>query len=56
MTTHQTTIETKDASGNGDIDGFKVTCSCGDVAYWSLQTMADSYANSHVAYMERNGR
>lgn len=50
-TMHQTTITTKAASGNGDIGGYAVRCSCGDYATWSLEIMAKQYAHDHVAYM-----
>lgn len=52
MASHLTTITPKAASGNGDLDGFTVTCSCGDRASWSIESMARGYARDHVAYME----
>lgn len=52
-TAHTATIITKAATGNGDLDGFAVTCTCGDVSTWSLPTLAASHKASHEAWHAR---
>lgn len=47
------TIEPRPATGNGDIDGFTIRCSCGDVASSSLRVLADEYRRGHLAWHER---
>lgn len=53
---HSTTITPKPASGNGDLDGFQVRCSCGEVASFSFLSMTQKHAADHVAYMAKVGR
>ena len=55
-TMHTTTISIKSATGNGDLDGFTVQCSCGDHASWSIESLAYKYAADHVSYMAKKGR
>lgn len=51
--TYTVTITPKPATGNGDIDGFSITCTCGNVAGLSLKTMATQYAADHEAWHAR---
>ena len=51
MTTHTTSVAPKQATGSGDLDGFSVSCTCGDRATWTFECMANTYAHDHVAYM-----
>lgn len=55
-TTHTTTITAVPASQAGALAGHEVRCSCGDVARYSIATMAQEYAAGHVAYMAKKGR
>jgi len=52
--TYTVTITPKPATGNGDLDGFAVTCTCGNVNTWSLRGMAESDARDHEAWHARN--
>lgn len=52
-TAYTATITPKAATGNGDLDDFAVTCTCGDSATWSLPTMAEQYAAAHEAWHAR---
>lgn len=56
MVNHSVTISPKAASGNGDLDGFSTTCSCGDRSSWTFESMAKQYAADHAAYMARVGK
>ena len=50
---HTTTIATKPAAGHGDIDGWTVTCQCGERAAFSVYALAEEHGLGHVAYMAR---
>lgn len=53
-TTYSTSVAPKAASGHGDIDGFTVTCTCGDESTWSLPAMANNHARDHEDWHARN--
>lgn len=55
-TIHTATVTPKLASGPGAIDGFEIRCTCGDVASYSLESIANRYADDHTAYMAKQGR
>ena len=50
---HSIVITIKAADGSGNVDGWKSTCSCGDVASFSVESMTHEYAASHKAYMAK---
>lgn len=56
MPVHTTTITPSPAKGHGDIDGFRVECSCGERASFSIRSMTEKHARDHVAYMAKVGR
>lgn len=41
------------ASGPGALNGFAVTCSCGDHASFAFEQMTRDYHAAHAAYMTR---
>jgi len=53
MPAYTISIAPKPATGNGDIDGFSVSCTCGNVNTWSPRTMAESDAREHEAWHAR---
>lgn len=56
MAAHTTTITAKSATGNGDLDGFTVECTCGERASFSILGMTQKHAADHIAYMAKVGR
>lgn len=55
--THIITISAKAASGHGDLDGHKVTCTCGFHAGTSLgEREARKIGFGHVAWAAKAGR
>ena len=56
MAAHTTTITQKSATGNGDLDGFAVECTCGERASFSILSLTQQHAAGHVAYMAKKGR
>ena len=44
------------ASGRGDLDGFRATCTCGLVMQSSLRTMIEADVASHVAWHAKRGK
>lgn len=50
---HSMSIAARPASGPGALDGFEVSCSCGDRASFAFESMAVAYVASHVAYWGR---
>jgi len=54
--TFSTTITPKPATGNGDISGFKVTCTCGFTFTNSLALSAQMEAAEHLAWHEKQAK
>lgn len=50
---HTYTIESKPASGNGDLAGWIGRCECGEIATSSIRINLDMHMRAHVDYMVR---
>lgn len=50
---HTTKIATKKSVGNGDLDGFRVTCTCGFEFTTTFELDAKTDAARHVEYMSK---
>ncbi len=51
-----TTITPKPATGNGDISGFKVACTCGLTFTNSLELSAKMEAADHIAWHDKQAK
>lgn len=52
-TTHSFTITPHVADEPGALDGFRMSCECGESWSSSIETMAVKHGTDHAAYMAR---
>lgn len=55
-TIHQlSAVEAHPASEEGALDGFAVSCTCGERASFSIRSMTEKHGQDHLAYFARQG-
>lgn len=54
-TTHQLSKVQPKAAEPGGLDGWSISCSCGERASFSIKSMTEKHGRDHLAYFARQG-